>query len=54
MFILARELTGGGDHGDGGNPPDPTWMVLARPVRQNSPLASKSKSPSTSVSTSPL
>ena len=53
MFILAQELTGGGDHGDGGNAPDPTWMVFAGPVRQNSPLASNSKSPSTSVSTSP-
>ena len=53
MFTLEREPTGGGDHGDGGNPPDPTWMVLAGPVRQNSPLASDSKYLSTSVSTSP-
>ena len=53
MFTLAQKLTRGGDHGDGGNPPDPTWMVLAGPVRQNSRLASNSKSPSTSVSTSP-
>ena len=23
MFTLAQKLTGGGDHGDGGNPPGP-------------------------------